>query len=59
LANRDSRETLERVEESQRRLRDSIEASKRLVGEAQALVDQARNEGEQKSPRQDLSGFSH
>ncbi|HEX5184522.1 MAG TPA: hypothetical protein VFW19_15405 [Allosphingosinicella sp.] len=39
-----SQENLERIEESQKRLRDSIETSRRLTQEAQALVEQGRKE---------------
>ena len=52
VATTTSPEILDHIEESQRQLRDSIETSKRMVGEAQALVDQTRNEGEQESPSQ-------
>jgi hypothetical protein len=48
LIGRDGRkvvqENLERIEESQRQLRDNIETSRRLTEEARALVEQAHKE---------------
>lgn len=58
MANTESRNTLERIEESQKQLRDSIETSKRLAGEAQALVDQAHKESERLSSGRDAAASS-
>jgi hypothetical protein len=58
LAETASEKRLKRIEESQGQLRDSIEASKRLTGEAQALVDQAHERAKPAPPGPRAPGSS-